>query len=73
MMTHSGPVKLKKSRQKKLVKSNKSKKLFSSNCIFGSFPVQKLIFEIAKNGLWSKEIIREIDFPDFHDFLAWTF
>ena len=31
------------------------------------------IFEIAKNGFWSKKFFREIDLFDFTSFLAWTF
>ena len=60
---HSRPEFLKKSSQKKLVKSNKSKKFFREIAflaVLNFFPVQKLIFlaifEIVKNGFWSKKI-----------------
>ena len=54
--------KFKKVQAKKLVKSNKSKKFFRENAfvaVLKIFPVQKLIlaiFEIAKNGIWSKNL-----------------
>ena len=51
-MTHSGPDNLKKSRPKKLVKSNKSisRKNSCTNLIFCNFKNdQKTIFELAKS------------------------
>ena len=67
-ITHRGPENLKKSRQKKLVKSNKSKKFFTWNCIFGSFklfPSSKIDFfgHFWNNKKWIlvKFVFREID------------
>ena len=67
--------KFKKVQAKKLVKSNKSKKVLREIAFLAVFLVPKLIaiFEMAKNGIWSKKIIREIDLFDFTSFLAWTF
>ena len=46
------------------------------NCISGGFKLFfpfLAIFEIAKNGFWSKIFFREIDLFDFTSFFAWTF
>ena len=73
---HSAGQKIKKVQAKKFVKSNKSKNLFSWNCIFGSFPSSKIDFwpflKFAKNGIWSKKLFVKWIYL-FHDFLAWTF
>ena len=77
---HSGPEKLKKTRQKKLVKSNKSNKVFREIAflaVLNFFPVQKwnlAIFEIAKNGIWSKIFfVKLIYLISRGFFLDWTF
>ncbi len=65
-MRHSnGPENLKKCKQKN--SCNKINHFFRELAILAVlnfFPVQILIFEIAKNGIWSKKI-REIDLFDF--------
>ena len=57
------------------MKSNKSN--FFREIAFWQFSQFKngflAIFEMAKNGIWSKKIIHEIDLFDFTSFLAWTF
>ena len=70
---------LKSPGKKKLMKSNKSDffpRKIAFLAVLNFFPVQKLnlaIFEIAKNGNWSKKFFCEIDLFDFTSFLAWTF
>ena len=61
--------------KKKLVKSNKSKKFFSWNCIFGSFLTFSqfknwflAIFEIAKNGIWSKKLFVKFIYSNIRRF-----
>ena len=48
--------KMKKVQAKKLVKSNKSKNVFVKLHFWQFSPVQEMIFENAKNGIWSKKI-----------------
>ena len=53
------------------MKSNKSKNVLCELtflAVLNFLPVQKLIFEIAKNGIWSKLFFREID--DLLDFVS---
>ena len=76
---HSGPETLKKSRQKKLVKSHKSKFFFVKLHFwqipsFSQFKNSFLaIFEIAKNGIWSKHFFVKLIYLISRVFLAWTF
>ena len=69
--------KIKKVQPKKIVKSNKSKKFFSWNCIFGNFPSSKIDFfghfwNCKKWILFNKKF-REIDLLDFTTFFALGF
>ena len=74
-----GPENLKSPGKKNLVKSNES--FFPPrNCISSSFlnffqfkNRFFAIFEIAKNGIWSKKIFVKLNLFDFKIFLAWTF
>ena len=75
---HSGPEALKKSRPKKLVKSNKSisRKFFWPKSIFCNFKNgQKSIFELGKSLKLPKMQFHEnfFWFIWFHKFFAWTF
>ena len=75
-MHHSGPENLKKSRPKKVVKSNKSisRKKVWPNFIFCNFKNgQKSIFEQGKSFKLPKIQLHEIDLLDFKSFFAWTF
>ena len=60
LQVHSGPENLKKSKQKKLVKSNLNKKKLFREIAFlavlNFFPVQKFIFEIEKKWIVVKKI-----------------
>ena len=63
MIEHSsGPENFQKVQAKKVVKSNKSKTFLREIAflaVLNFFPLQKLIlaiFEIAKNGIWSKKV-----------------
>ncbi len=55
--------KLKKSRQKKVVKSNKSEFFFHEIPFLA-------IFEIAKNGIWSEKVFVELNYLISRVFLA---
>ena len=69
--------KLKKVQAKKLVKSNIYYNNFFREIAFLAvlkiFPVQKLIFEIAKNGFWSKNFFVKLIYLISPVFLAWNF
>ena len=65
---HSAP-----QQARKYKKTREIKRFFREIAFLAVFPVQKLIFEIAKNGIWSKKFFREIDLFDSMIFLDWTF
>ena len=67
--------KFKKVQAKKLVKSNKSN-FFREIAFLAVLNFKNLflaIFEIAKNGIWSKKFFVKLILFDFTSFFGWTF
>ena len=70
----------KKVQAKKLVKSNKAKKFFFREIAFWQFQSFSqfknwflAIFEMAKNGIWSKKFFVKLFYLISRVFMAWTF